>query len=390
MHRGDNKIADLDNLTLLLTQELIAKRSISPIDDGCQELLATHLRNMGFTVEHLPFGDVSNLWATLEGPNSGPILAFAGHTDVVPPGPIDEWHSDPFNPIIKDGMLFGRGAADMKGSLAAMITGIKRFLNKNTNYKGTIALLITSDEEASAVNGTAKVLEELKSRKTQIDWCIVGEPSSSESLGDVIRVGRRGSLSGDLRIIGRQGHVAYPKDAINPIHLAMPALHKLSSEQWDEGNEFFPATTMQLSNIHAGSGVNNVIPSALDVMFNFRYSPEVTAEELKTRTIEILKKHSLNFDIKWHLSGRPFITHGGELVSATKASIREVLNIKTELSTSGGTSDGRFIAPTGAQVVELGPSNKTIHKVNECVNTNDLLHLSRLYANILGRMLTSP
>ena len=344
---------------------------------------------MGFTVEHMPYGDVSNLWATLKGSTPGDVLAFAGHTDVVPPGPLGEWQSDPFVPVIKDDLLFGRGAADMKGSLAAMITGIKRFLEQNSNFNGTIAMLITSDEESAAVNGTVKVVQELIARKTQIDWCIVGEPSSSNKLGDVIRIGRRGSLSGNLRIIGRQGHVAYPQDAINPIHLAMPALYELSGEIWDEGNEFFPATTMQLSNIHAGDGVTNIVPGTLEVMFNFRYSPETTAEELKSKTEEILKKYKLHFDLQWRLSGKPFITHGGKLISAVKESIKECLNLDTELSTSGGTSDGRFIAPTGTEVIELGPSNKSIHKLNECVDTTDLLHLSHLYTNIIERLLSN-
>jgi len=344
---------------------------------------------MGFTIEHMPFDDVSNLWATRQGSTPGGILAFAGHTDVVPPGPLDEWQSDPFIPVIKDNLLFGRGAADMKGSLAAMITGIKRFLDQNSKFSGTIAMLITSDEEANAINGTIKVVQELITRKTHINWCIVGEPSSAKELGDVIRIGRRGSLSGNLRVIGRQGHVAYPQDAINPIHIAMPALQELSSETWDEGNEFFPATTMQFSNIHAGGGVNNVIPSVLEAMFNFRYSTETSAEELKARTEEILKKYNIEFEVEWRLSGEPFITHGGELISAVQASVKNCLNIETELSTSGGTSDGRFIAPTGTQVVELGPSNKSIHKINECVDTKDLLNLSRLYTNILQRMLTN-
>ena len=385
--QGDEEIATLDDLTLNLTQELISKKSISPNDEGCQQLLSSYLSDMGFTIEHMPFGDVSNFWATRKGSSPGGTMAFAGHTDVVPPGPLEEWQSDPFIPLIKDNLLFGRGAADMKGSLAAMITGIKRFLDLNSKFSGTIAMLITSDEEASATNGTIKVVQELTTRKTDIDWCIVGEPSSSEKLGDVIRIGRRGSLNGNLRIIGRQGHVAYPHDAINPIHVAIPALNELISETWDEGNEFFPATTMQLSNIHAGSGVNNVIPSFLEAMFNFRYSTEKTAEELKARTEEILNKYNLEYEVKWRLSGQPFITKGGKLISAVKASIENCLNIETELSTSGGTSDGRFIAPTGTQVVELGPSNRSIHKINECVDTNDLLDLSRLYTNILERML---
>ena len=380
-------ISDLDRLTLSLTEELIAKHSVSPDDDGCQQLLASHLEEMGFEIEHMPFGDVSNFWATRPGTEASPLLAFAGHTDVVPPGPASEWQTDPFVPALVNGVLYGRGASDMKGSLAAMITGIKRFLDNHPAYRGTIALLITSDEEAAAVNGTVKVMEELSKRGTHIDWCVVGEPSSNEKVGDVIRVGRRGSLSGKLRVIGLQGHVAYPDDAINPIHRAMAALQELIDETWDEGNEFFPPTTMQISNIHGGTGANNVIPSELEVLFNFRYSSETTDDLLVQRTLSILDKHDLNFEVDWHLSGRPFITQGGELIPATQASIQDVLGIETELSTSGGTSDGRFIAPTGTQVVELGPSNETIHKVNECVATDDLLQLSHVYTALLERLL---
>ncbi len=337
----------------------------------------------------MPFGDVKNFWATRTGKEASPLISFAGHTDVVPPGPASEWQSDPFVPKVVNGMLFGRGAADMKGSLAAMVTGIMRFIDNHPDYRGTIALLITSDEEAEAVNGTVKVMEELSNRGTHIDWCVVGEPSSKERIGDVIRVGRRGSLSGKLRVIGLQGHVAYPEDAINPIHRAMAALQELIDKTWDQGNEFFPPTTMQISNIHAGTGANNVIPRELEVLFNFRYSSKTTDDLLVQSTLAILDKHELKFEIDWHLSGRPFITQGGELIPAIQASIQDVLGIETELSTSGGTSDGRFIAPMGTQVVELGPSNETIHKVNECVATNDLLQLSRVYTTLLERLLAN-
>ena len=343
---------------------------------------------MGFVIEHMPFGDVANFWATRPGKEASPLISFAGHTDVVPPGPASEWQTDPFIPKVIDGMLYGRGAADMKGSLASMITGIKRFINNHPDYPGTIALLITSDEEAAAVNGTVKVMEKLSNRGTHIDWCIVGEPSSKKRLGDVIRVGRRGSLSGKLRVIGLQGHVAYPQDAINPIHRAMAALQDLIDESWDRGNEFFPPTTMQISNIHAGTGANNVIPSELKVLFNFRYSSETTDDLLVQRTLAVLEKHDFNFEIDWQLSGKPFITQGGELIPATVASIQDVLGIETELSTSGGTSDGRFIAPTGTQVVELGPSNETIHKVNECVAVDDLDPLARIYYGVAARLLS--
>jgi succinyl-diaminopimelate desuccinylase len=381
-------MTDLDQLTLSITEELIRKQSVSPDDDGCQALLVDYLEDMGFTIEHMPFGDVANFWATRTGTTPTPILAFAGHTDVVPSGPLQEWHTDPFEPVYADGKLFGRGAADMKGALAAMITGIRRFLDSGKTYNGTIALLITSDEEADAINGTVKVVQALTKRGTSIDWCVVGEPSSTDNVGDVIKVGRRGSLNGTLKIIGQQGHVAYPDDAINPIHQSMPALAELTATTWDAGNEFFPATTMQISNINAGTGATNVIPGELIVNFNFRYSTESTDESLKTRTIEILNKHGLNFEIDWKTSGQPFITEKGQLIPALHKSIRDILGIDTELSTSGGTSDGRFIAPTGTEVAELGVCNSTIHKVNECVAPDELTQLSKVYTRILENLLT--
>ncbi|MDG2071222.1 MAG: succinyl-diaminopimelate desuccinylase [Pseudomonadales bacterium] len=381
-------MTDLDQLTLSITEELIRKRSVSPDDDGCQALLVDYLEDMGFTIEHMPFGNVTNFWATRTGTSPAPILAFAGHTDVVPSGPLQEWHSDPFEPVYADGKLFGRGAADMKGALAAMITGIRRFLDSGKPYKGTIALLITSDEEADAINGTVKVVQALTKRGTNIDWCVVGEPTSTDNVGDVIKVGRRGSMNGTLRIIGKQGHVAYPDDAINPVHQSMAALAELAAETWDAGNEFFPATTMQISNINAGTGATNVIPGELIVNFNFRYSTESTDESLKTRTIDILNKHNLNFEIDWKTSGQPFITENGRLIPALRKTIKESLGIDTELSTSGGTSDGRFIAPTGTEVAELGVCNSTIHKVNECVVSDELKQLSRVYTRLLGNLLT--
>jgi succinyl-diaminopimelate desuccinylase len=381
-------MTDLDQLTLSITEELIRKRSVSPDDDGCQALLVDYLEDMGFTIEHMPFGNVTNFWATRTGTSPAPILAFAGHTDVVPSGPLQEWHSDPFEPVYADGKLFGRGAADMKGALAAMITGIRRFLDSGKPYKGTIALLITSDEEADAINGTVKVVQALTKRGINIDWCVVGEPTSTDNVGDVIKVGRRGSMNGTLRIIGKQGHVAYPDDAINPVHQSMAALAELAAETWDAGNEFFPATTMQISNINAGTGATNVIPGELIVNFNFRYSTESTDESLKTRTIDILNKHNLNFEIDWKTSGQPFITENGQLIPALRKTIKESLGIDTELSTSGGTSDGRFIAPTGTEVAEFGVCNSTIHKVNECVVPDELKQLSRVYTRLLENLLT--
>jgi succinyl-diaminopimelate desuccinylase len=381
-------MTDLDQLTLSITEELIRKRSVSPHDDGCQALLVDYLEDMGFTIEHMPFGNVTNFWATRTGTSPAPILTFAGHTDVVPSGPLQEWHSDPFEPVYVDGKLFGRGAADMKGALAAMITGIRRFLDSGKPYKGTIALLITSDEESDAINGTVKVVQALTKRGTNIDWCVVGEPTSTDNVGDVIKVGRRGSMNGTLRIIGKQGHVAYPDDAINPVHQSMAALAELAAETWDAGNEFFPATTMQISNINAGTGATNVIPGELTVNFNFRYSTESTDESLKTRTIDILNKHNLNFEIDWKTSGQPFITENGQLIPALRKTIKESLGIDTELSTSGGTSDGRFIAPTGTEVAELGVCNSTIHKVNECVVPDELKQLSRVYTRLLENLLT--
>ncbi len=378
----------LDNETLDLAVQLIRAESISPLDAGCQKLMADYLSDLGFEIEHLRFEDVDNIWAVRKGTSpSSPLFAFAGHTDVVPTGPVDSWHHEPFSGKVVDGILHGRGAADMKGSLAAMLTATKSFLSETPEPEGSIGFLITSDEEDKAINGTRKVMELLQSRGTTIDWCLVGEPSSSAQLGDVIRTGRRGSLNAKLRINGIQGHVAYPTKAKNPIHSSMAALAELVEIRWDDGNEFFPPTTMQISNINAGTGVSNVIPGEIDLQFNFRFSTESTAKSLKSRTEKILKQHGLDYEIEWSLSGNPFLTMGGELIPAAQQSIRECCNIETELSTSGGTSDGRFIAPTGTQVVELGPKNATIHKLNECVEIEDLFALSRLYSNIMTRLL---
>jgi len=372
--------------TLDLTCELIRRRSVTPLDDGCQQLMIERLEALGFCVVRLPFGDVENFWA-VHGKN-GPTLCFAGHTDVVPTGPENDWQRPPFEPKIESGILYGRGAADMKGSLAAMITSVERFLADHQDHRGQIAFLITSDEEGIAVDGTVKVVEWLREQNAIPEWCIVGEPSSSKQVGDVVKNGRRGSLGAELTVKGIQGHVAYPHLADNPIHRIAPALAELAAESWDNGNDFFPATSFQVSNIQGGTGATNVIPGKVHVVFNFRFSTEVTAEQLRQRTGAILDKHNLDYDIKWHLSGQPFLTAEGELVEATVASIREVTGLCTELSTAGGTSDGRFIAPFGTQVVELGPVNATIHKVDECASVADIDQLSIIYQRILEKLLS--
>lgn len=371
--------------TVELAMELIRRPSVTPEDAGCQELMISRLEPLGFKIERLPFEEVTNLWARRG--DSGPLFCFAGHTDVVPPGPLERWRFPPFEPTLEEGYLYGRGAADMKGSLAAFITAVERFVEHHPQHQGSIALLITSDEEGPFINGTTRVIDHLQARNEKIDWCIVGEPSSTDKVGDVIKNGRRGSLSGTLKVRGVQGHVAYPHLVRNPIHEAAPALAELAATVWDEGNAFFPPTSFQISNIHAGTGATNVVPGEVEVAFNFRFSTEVTADALKARVRDILDRHGLDWDIDWVLSGNPFLTAEGELVDATRAAIRGVLGYDTELSTSGGTSDGRFIAPTGAQVVELGPVNATIHKIDERVRARDLDDLSTLYENILARLL---
>ena len=375
-----------ESATLTLARELISRQSVTPEDAGCQALMMARLEAIGFKTETLNFGEVENFWARRG--DSGPVLAFAGHTDVVPTGPADNWGNPPFSPTVIDGMLHGRGAADMKGSLAAMVTACERFVARHPDHKGAIAFLITSDEEGPAVNGTVKVVETLESRNEKIDYCLVGEPSSTNQVGDVVKNGRRGSLGAVLKVKGIQGHVAYPHLARNPIHEAAPALARLAAEHWDDGNNFFPPTSFQISNINAGTGATNVIPGEVEVVFNFRFSTESTAEGLKARTEAILNEHNLDYDLQWNLSGQPFLTAKGELVEATVAAIKAVSGIDTELSTAGGTSDGRFIAPTGSQVVELGPVNATIHKVNEQVKAADLDTLSEMYEGILERLLT--
>jgi succinyl-diaminopimelate desuccinylase len=371
--------------TLALTCDLIRRQSVTPEDAGCQALMMERLQQLGFTCTRLRFGEVENFWAVRG--ESGPLLVFAGHTDVVPTGPESGWDSPPFEPTLRDGMLYGRGAADMKGSLAAMLVACEDFVARNPEHSGRIGFLITADEEGPAHNGTVKVIEHLQQQGEHIDWCLVGEPSSSARLGDVVKNGRRGSLGAVLSVRGVQGHIAYPQLADNPIHRALPALHALTCQVWDQGNAYFPATSLQISNIASGTGATNVIPGELQVVFNFRFSTEVTAHDLQRRTENLLRAHKLDYSIDWHLSGEPFLTPAGNLVQAVVDSIRDVTGLETELSTAGGTSDGRFIAPTGAQVVELGPVNATIHKRNECVIAADLPQLARLYLGVLERLL---
>ena len=371
--------------TLQLSKELIRRPSVTPDDQACQQLLAARLEKLGFRIESMRFGDVDNLWARRGA--DGPVLAFAGHTDVVPPGPEEQWSTPPFEPAEKEGYLYGRGAADMKGSIAAMVTATERFLATHPDHRGSLAFLITSDEEGIATEGTVRVIETLEARGEKIDWCVVGEPTSMERVGDVIKNGRRGSLSGVLTVHGIQGHVAYPQLARNPIHALAPALAELCAQEWDAGNEHFPATTFQVSNINGGTGAENVIPGEVEVQFNFRFSTEVTAEELKSRVTAILDAHDMDYDLNWRLSGNPFLTAEGELIEAARLAVQAVAGYDTALSTSGGTSDGRFIAPTGAQVLELGPVNATIHKVNECVRIDDLDRLSAMYEQIMVTLL---
>ncbi len=371
--------------SLELAKQLIARPSVTPDDEGCQRLIAKRLQSLGFEVEHLRFGAVDNLWA--QRGDAQPLFVFAGHTDVVPPGPVDQWQHDPFTPTISGNTLYGRGAADMKSSIAAMIVACEQFIDAHPDHEGSIAFLITSDEEGDAVDGTVKVVEVLKQRNIAIDWCLVGEPTSSETVGDVVKNGRRGSLSGTLKIIGTQGHIAYPHLAVNPIHRFAPALKDLVNEQWDSGNEFFPPTSFQISNINAGTGANNVIPACIDVLFNLRFSTEISAEQIRSRIGQILDSHDLEYELDWHLSGNPFLTPRGELIDATRAAIGNVRNFDTELSTTGGTSDGRFIAPTGAQVLELGPVNASIHKIDENIDIDELEQLTRIYHEILLQLL---
>lgn len=372
--------------TLALACELLSRNSTTPDDAGCQQLMGQRLAECGFSLEHMRFGEVDNLWARRG--NEGPVLCFAGHTDVVPSGPLMQWNSPPFEPTIRDGFLYGRGAADMKGSLAAMLVATERFVADHPSHRGSIAFLITSDEEGPATDGTVRVVDTLTERNEKVDWCIVDEPSSTELLGDVVKNGRRGSLNGRLVIKGLQGHVAYPHLARNPIHLAVPALAELAAEVWDQGNAFFPPTSFQISNIHSGTGVTNVVPGELEALLNFRFSTESTVEGLQERVNTLLDRHGLDYQLEWSLSGLPFLTEPGDLLDGVRAAVRQVTGRETQPSTSGGTSDGRFIATMGTQVVELGPVNASIHQINEHVSIADLETLTDIYYATLRWLLT--
>lgn len=367
-----------------LAQQLLACPSITPDDAGCQTIIGQKLEQLGFQCESLRFADVDNLWARYG--SETPLLVFAGHTDVVPAGPETEWISPPFQPTVRDGYLYARGASDMKGAIAAMMIAAEEFLQSHPHFPGSIAFLLTSDEEGPAINGTAKVMEILQQRGIKIDYCLIGEPSSDKQAGDQVRVGRRGSLHGKLTVHGKQGHVAHPQLAINPIHLSAPALHELALTEWDKGNEFYPPTTFQISNIHSGTGAANVIPGHIDILCNFRFSTAVTVEELQARTEAILRKHGLQYTIEWNTSAKPFLTKKGKLITATEQAIQKLTQQQVNLSTGGGTSDGRFIAPTGAEVVELGVINATAHHINECVSVEDLDKLAEIYHEILKQI----
>lgn len=378
-----NDLTTQPEIKLLI--DLVRRASITPDDAGCQQLLIERLEALGFECETMIFGDTTNLWARHG--STSPVLCFAGHTDVVPPGDTAQWSTDPFEPTVKDGNLYGRGAADMKSGLASMIVAAERFLRENENHKGSIALLITSDEEGRARDGTLKVMETLTGRGETIDWCVIGEPSSQESLGDLIRVGRRGSLSGMLTVFGIQGHVAYPHLADNPIRRFAPVLAELHEIEWDQGNEYFPPTSFQVVNIDSGIGAPNVTPAELSARFNFRYSTEWDHESLQKRVHEVFDAHDLDYELQWHLSGKPFLTQEGKLTAAVVQAVKEIVGNEPELSTGGGTSDGRFISPAGVDVVELGPVSASIHKIDEHVNIDDVLQLTNMYQKILEQLL---
>lgn len=371
--------------TLALAMDLVSRPSVTPLDHGCQELMLARLEACGFSVERLKFDDVDNFWA-VHG-SDGPIFCFAGHTDVVPTGPVEQWTNLPFTPVIKDGLLFARGSADMKGSLAAMVVAAEQFVADYPEHPGRLAFLITSDEEGIAINGTVRVVQWLEEHHIIPQWCLVGEPSSSEKCGDTIKNGRRGSLGCSMTIKGLQGHVAYPHLASNPIHLANPAINELINEVWDKGNQYFPPTSFQISNVSSGTGASNVIPGDIKMLFNFRFSTEVTEVQLRQRVEDILDKHGLNYSMEWRLSGEPFLTATGLLVDVATQCIEEVTGLKTLLSTAGGTSDGRFIAPMGTEVVELGPLNSSIHRVDEHVSIDDLEKLTKIYQKIVSQLL---
>ncbi len=371
--------------TLELLKDLIRRPSVTPKDEGCQDLLAARLRPLGFAEERLDFADTQNLW--LRRGKSLPLFVFLGHTDVVPPGSLDAWLSPPFEPTLHDGKLYGRGAADMKGGIAAFVTAAERFIANYPEHNGSIAVMMTSDEEGIATNGVVKAVEVLEARNEKIDWCLVGEPSSDKRIGDVIRIGRRGSLCAKLTIQGIQGHVAYPELAENPIHTFAPALKELTEEVWDQGNHNFPPTSLQVSNIHSGTGAENIIPANVEVQFNLRFSTELNESIIKHRTQAILDKHGLKYDLQWRLSGNPFLTQHGKLIDAAHDAIKTITGYDSKDDTGGGTSDGRFIAPTGAQVIELGPLNESIHKINEHIDLKDLELLSAIYEQILMNLL---
>ena len=367
--------------TFELACELIARHSVTPEDGGCMDVVARHLAPLGFQLERMDRGRVSNLWARRG--SRGPVLCFAGHTDVVPTGPLDQWHGDPFKPEVRDSFLYGRGAADMKSSIAAFVTAVERFTARQPDHAGAIALLLTSDEEGPALDGTVRAVDTLKARGETLDYCIVGEPTSAKCLADTIKNGRRGSLAGKLIVKGIQGHIAYPHLVRNPIHEVAPALAELAATVWDDGNEYFPPTSWQISNFHAGTGADNVVPGTAEILFNFRFSTASTPDGLKAQVHAILDRHGIEYALDWTLSGRPYLTPRGKLVEVVSQSIREVAGIETELSTSGGTSDGRFIADICPEVIELGPLNATIHKIDECIAVADIEQLSRIYERIL-------
>ena len=371
--------------TLELTKQLIARKSLTPMDDGCIDIIGARLAPLEFSLEKMRHSEVDNLYARRG--HKTPVVCFAGHTDVVPTGPVNKWDSDPFFPSVRDGMLYGRGAADMKGSLAAFVTAIEKFVAAYPQHRGSIALLLTSDEEGVAVDGTVRVVEALQARDEKLDYCIVGEPTAVAKMGDTIKNGRRGSLSGTLTVKGVQGHIAYPHLVKNPIHLASPAITELAATTWDNGNEYFPPTSWQISNIHGGTGATNVVPGTVEILFNFRFSTASTVDGLKQKVHTILDRHSLEYELKWEYSGKPYLTPRGDLVDAVSAAIKQVQGIDSELSTSGGTSDGRFIADICPQVLEVGPVNATIHKLNECVAVNDLDALSEIYYLTLVKLL---
>jgi succinyl-diaminopimelate desuccinylase len=379
------------NDVLALTKDLIARRSVTPEDAGCQAMIAARLERAGFRCEHLRYGETDNLWATHRSESreeQGPVLVLLGHTDVVPTGPVDAWASDPFEPSIRDGVLYGRGTADMKGSVAAFVIALERFVDEHPHHSGTIALLLTSDEEGDGLDGVRKIAEHFRERGQRIDWCVTGEPSSKTVLGDLVRVGRRGTLSATVTIKGIQGHVAYPEKARNPIHQALPALAELTARRWDDGYETFPPTSLQISNVHAGTGANNVIPGELGVIFNLRYNPNWHAEQLERECNAILDKHGLEYEVRWHRGGEPFYTPEGPLRAAAREVLTEVAGFAPEESTGGGTSDARFIAPLGAHCVEIGPVNASIHKVDEHVSVADLQRLPDVYLKLIETLLT--